>query len=262
MPFNNHRYNLRRHPYEGGRDFVRPQTGRGHSRGQSQGFRNATPGQSYGQQQWEDEQPALYPQGNDRVANNYHQSDNYHQLAPQQLPLTAVTLYPQPLYAEPLSAAVNNAIRLSLSDKYHQDQDQPVIQSQPESHSQEVHPEQALRDTKRKNNTEHGEQTNMNHTADHQTMFSDRHDSMYEENAKNQVVDYGLLKAKGSATFINREAAIQAIEGMFQQGEPITLSWNSGIPTAPPDMQLPNAFPHGKATADSLSPGQPRPAAS
>ncbi|KAF5538039.1 hypothetical protein FNAPI_11262 [Fusarium napiforme] len=261
MPINNHRYNARRHPYEGGRDFVHPQTGRGHSRGQSQGMRNATPGQSYGQQQWEDEQPDLYPQGYGRVANNYDRSDDYHQLAPEQLPLTAVTLYPRPLYAEPLSAAVNNAIRLSLNGNDSQNQDQPVDQTQPESHSQEVHPEQTPRGTKDKNNTEHGEQTNMNQPADHQTMFSDRHDSMYEENANNQVVDYGLLKARGHATFINREAAIQAIEGMFQQGEPITLSWNSGTSTAPPDTKLPDAFPQGKATADSLSPGQPRPTA-
>ncbi|PNP77940.1 hypothetical protein FNYG_08666 [Fusarium nygamai] len=241
MPFNNHRYNVRRHPYEGGRDFGRPHIGQGRGRSQPQGFRNATPGPSYSQQQWEYEQPALYCQGYDRVANSYRQSYNYYQPAPQQLPLTAVTLYPQPLYAEPLSAAVNNAIRLSLSDNYPQDQDQPVIQSQSESHIQEVHPEQAPRGTKRKNNTEHGEQTNMTHVAN-QAVFGDHQDSMYEQNAVNQGVDYGLLKAKGHASFLNREAAIQPIEGMFQRGEPITLSWNSGISTAPPNTapQMPS----------------------
>ncbi|KAF5571216.1 hypothetical protein FPHYL_528 [Fusarium phyllophilum] len=222
------------HPYAGGRDFVRPHIKRGRGRGQPQGSRNATPGPSYGQQQWEYEQPALYPQGYDRVSN-------YYQLAPQQLPLTAVTLYPQPLYAEPLSAAVNNAIRLSLNANYPQHQDQPAIQSQSESHSQEVHPEQAPRGTKRKNNTEHGEQTNMTHVAD-QDVFGDHHGSMYEENAINQGVDYGLLKAKGHASFINHEATIQAIEGMFQRGEPITLSWNSEISTVTPNTapQMPS----------------------
>ncbi|KAF5632105.1 hypothetical protein F25303_9508 [Fusarium sp. NRRL 25303] len=233
MPFNNYQDYVRGYPYAGGRDFIRPHIGRGLGRGQPQGFRNATIGPSYGQQQWQYQQPAFYPQGYGKAAHNYYQSNDYYQLASQQLPLTAVTLHSQPLYAEPLSAAVNNAIRLSLNAKYPQHQGQPVIQSQSESHSQEVHPEQAPRGTKRKNNTEHGEQANMTHVAD-PAVFGDHHGSMYEKNATNQGVDYGLLKAKGHATFANREAAIQAIESMFQRGEPITLSWNSGISTAPP----------------------------
>ncbi|KAF4444362.1 hypothetical protein FACUT_689 [Fusarium acutatum] len=215
MPFNKHQDNVRRHPYAGGRNFVRPHVGRGRGCGQSQGLRNATPG--YG-----------------RITNNYRQFDDYYQLALQQLPLTAVTLYPQPLYAELLSAAVNNAIRLSVNDNYLQYQDQVVIQSQSESHVKEVYPNQAHRGTKRKNTMEHGERGNMTYVAD-QTLFGDRHESMYEVNAINQGVDYGLLKAKGHASFINREAATQAIEGMFQRGEPITLSWNPGISTAPPN---------------------------
>ncbi|KAF5536557.1 hypothetical protein FMEXI_10292 [Fusarium mexicanum] len=240
MSSNNHQYNLHRHPYEGGQDFVRPHIGRGRGRGQSQGFRDATPGRSYGQQRREYEQPALYPQGYGRVANNYHQSNDYHQRATQQ-PLTAVTTHPQPLYAEPLSAAVDNAIRLLVNDSYPQYQDQAAVQSQPESHGQEIRPNQAHRGTKRKNNTEHGEQTNMTHAAN-QAVFGGRHDSLYEDNANNQGVDYGLLKAKGHASFINREAAIQAIEGMFQRGEPITLSWNPEISTAPPNTapQMPS----------------------
>ncbi|KAF5980646.1 hypothetical protein FBULB1_5114 [Fusarium bulbicola] len=240
MPSNNHQYNLRRHPYEGGQDFLRPHIGRGRGSGQSQGFRNATPGRSYGQQGREYEQPALYPQEYGRVANNYHQSDDYHQHAPQQ-PLTSVTTYPQPLYAEPLSATVNNAIRLLVNDNHPQYQDQAAIRSQPESHGQEVYPGQAHRGTKRKNNTEHDEQTNMTNVAN-QAVFGGRHGSMYEVTANNQGVNYGLLKAKGHASFINREAAIQAIESMFQRGEPITLSWNSGISAAPPNTapQMPS----------------------
>ncbi|KAI1010723.1 hypothetical protein LB503_005047 [Fusarium chuoi] len=258
MPFNNYQDYVRGYPYAGGQHVVRPHVGRGLGRGQPQGFRNATLGPSYGQQQWGYQQPVFYPQGYGRAAHNYYQPHDYYQLASQQLPLTAVTLHSQPLYAEPLSEAVNNAIRLSLNAKYPQHQDQPVIQSQSESHSQEVHPEQAPRGTKRKNNTEHDEQANMTHVGD-QDVFGDHHGSMYEKNAINQGVDYGLLKAKGHATFANREAAIQAIEGMFQRGEPITLSWNSGISTAPPKTspQMPSRTAKRQrivSARDSLAP--------
>lgn len=257
MPFNKYQEYVRGYPYAGGQH-VHPHIGRGLGRGQPQGFRNATLGPSYGQQQWGYQQPAFYPQGYGRAAHNYYQPHDYYQLASQQLPLTAVTLHSQPLYAEPLSEAVNNAIRLSLNAKYPQHQDKPVIKSQSESHSQEVHPEQAPRGTKRKNNTEHGEQANMTHVAD-QAVFGDHHGSMYGKNAINQGVDYGLLKAKGHATFANREVAIQAIEGMFQRGEPITLSWNSGISTAPPKTspQMPSRTAKRQrivSARDSLAP--------
>ncbi|KAF5632805.1 hypothetical protein F52700_6343 [Fusarium sp. NRRL 52700] len=226
MPLYNNPYNARRHPSAAGRDFVRPHTGRGG--GQPQRLRNATPGRTYVQQQREYEPPALYPQEYDIPANNYHQYDDYYERAPQQPPLTAVSLYPHPLYAQPLSVAVNNAIQLSLNDDPPQDQDQAAGQVQSDSHGQEVEPNQAHRGTKRKNNTEHEEQTNTTHVADN-ALSVGRRDSVYEVNTINQGVDYRLLRAKGHASFANREAAIQAIEGMFQRGEPITLSWNSGM---------------------------------
>ncbi|EXM34184.1 hypothetical protein RAB80_005775 [Fusarium oxysporum f. sp. vasinfectum] len=77
MSFNNHRANVRGYPYAGGRGYIPPHIGRGRVRGQPQGFRNATPGPSYGQQRWEYEQPALYPQGYGRFPNNYPHYDGH-----------------------------------------------------------------------------------------------------------------------------------------------------------------------------------------
>ncbi|KAF5266627.1 hypothetical protein FOXYS1_2530 [Fusarium oxysporum] len=122
MPFNNHRANVRGYLYAGGRGYVPPHIGRGRDRGQPQGFRNATPGPSYGQQGWEYEQPALYPQGYGRFPNNYPHYDGHYQRASQQPPPPAVTWHPKPPYLESPGAAVNNDIHLSMNDNYPQSQ--------------------------------------------------------------------------------------------------------------------------------------------
>ncbi|EXA41768.1 hypothetical protein FOQG_02175 [Fusarium oxysporum f. sp. raphani 54005] len=144
MSFNNHRANVRGYPHAGGRGYIPPRIGRGRVRGQPQGFRNATPGPSYGQQRWEYEQPALYPQGYGRFPNNYPHYDGHYQRAPQQPPPPAVTWHPQPPYLESPGAAVNNAIHLSMNDNYPQSQGLPASQSQSGSDGQEAYPNQAL----------------------------------------------------------------------------------------------------------------------
>ncbi|KAH7212972.1 hypothetical protein DER44DRAFT_692190, partial [Fusarium oxysporum] len=143
MSFNNHRANVRGYPYAGGRGYIPPHIGRGRVSGQPQGSRNDTPGPSYGQQRWEYEQPALYPQGYGRFPNNYPHYDGHYQRAPQQPPPPAVTCHPQPPYLESLGAAVNNAIHLSMNDNYHQYQGLSASQSQSGSDGQEAYPNQA-----------------------------------------------------------------------------------------------------------------------
>ncbi|KAF4956288.1 hypothetical protein FGADI_3865 [Fusarium gaditjirri] len=234
MSFNNHPANVRGYPYADGRGFVRLHIGpgRGRGRGQPQGFINATPGPSYSQLRWEDEKPTLYPQGYGRYTNNHPRYDLHYRHAPQRPPSPSVTWHQLLPYHEPPRAAVNDALHPSMNSNYARYQEQAVSQIYSESYGQGAYLGQAHRATKRKHNAEHDEQTNMAHEAN-QAVFAGGRDSMSQMNAVDHGIDFGVLKAKGHASFLNREAAIQAIEGMFQRGEPITLSWNAGLSTAP-----------------------------